>query len=82
MAATVALAEVRDRDRAAMRRLVADHGFAHAIDSIVTAVVSEIVKDTAPAAEDRMDRVARVLEARMLDSLVMVARALGWAPAT
>jgi hypothetical protein len=78
MAATASRPTARQRDREAMRRLIADHGFGHAIDSIVTSVVSEVVSEND---EQRMTRAARVLEASMLDSLVTFARALGWRPA-
>lgn len=70
---------VRQRDRAAMRRVIADHGFAHAVDSIVTSVVSELVDESN---ERRMTVAARIVEACMLDALVDAAHALGWRSAT
>lgn len=66
------------RDRVAMRRVLSRSGFGHALDSVVDALVTELVADTAPDADDRMAAIAKEAETVVLDGLIAVARKHGW----
>lgn len=62
----------RERDRLAMRAMLASHGQDRCLQEIAAAVAGDIAGAQPP------ERVARVLEAQVLDGLIYVARALGW----
>lgn len=69
----------RERDRLAMRRLVRDADFEHALESLGN-VVAVTVAGMAEGAEvdDRMAKVSAVTEAAVLNAMVWVARSQGW----
>jgi hypothetical protein len=80
-AAVPATSEERTRARAAMRRVLIDHGFEHALDSIATAVAVELVgSGLGVAVERRMENTADRCELLVLDALVLFAGKEGWKP--
>lgn len=68
----------RERDRQAMRRLVRDRGFEHAIESLASVVAVEVSPDVGADVDDRMAKVSAVTEAAVLNAMVWVARSQGW----
>jgi hypothetical protein len=69
---------VRGVDRTAMRRVLADSGFPHALDSIAQAVSVELVSDVGRSVDARLGEMADQTEHVVLDALVRFAREHGW----
>lgn len=78
---TTARPAVRPSDRAAMRRMLEDRGFEHAVPTIADVVATAVEPGTTVRAEERLSEVAGNVEAFVIDALVLVARRHGWRPA-
>lgn len=64
--------------RVAMRRVLIDHGFEHALGSIAQAVAVASVRGGGRHLDARLERAADEAEVAVLDALVAVASSHGW----
>lgn len=78
MAVTVSGTAPRQVDRVAMRRLLDEHGFEHAVGSLAQAVSVELVNAGTRNADEHLGQMAGHAEAVVLDALVHFARSNGW----
>lgn len=69
---------VRERDRQAMRGVLRDRGFEHAVGSIADAVAVELVPQTGFDVDEQMEKIAGQVEGDVLDTLVRFAKQRGW----
>lgn len=69
---------VREAERKAMRRVLDERGFEHAVGSIADAVAVTLVPQHGFDVDEKMGRVADRAEAAVLDALVVFARQHGW----
>lgn len=65
-------------DRDAMRRLIGDHGFEHAIESVATAVAVAVTPALGQDYDDRLGQMSEKVEHTLLDTLASFAREQGW----
>lgn len=68
----------READRQAMRAVLADRGFEHALPSIAQAVAVETTDTVSKGVDERLEQAADQIEAAVLDALVHYARGRGW----